>query len=465
MVHKYILFGYNIAIDVESGAVHILSDVAYKMLDYIDLMLKESDTLPKDCPMDMRYQLAKYDGSEVNGAYAEILELYEKNMLFSKPFDIDGMEPDTFGQVPIKAMCLHISHDCNMACKYCFAGKGNFGIDKGEKYMSEETGIKAIEFLLKNSAGRKNLEVDFFGGEPLLNFETVKNIVAKTRESEKEKNKNVRFTLTTNGTLLDDEKIAYINENISNIVLSLDGLQTTNDNMRTYGDGESGVYADIVPLYKKLIESRGNKDYYVRGTFTRNNLNFAKDAIHIAELGFKNVSIEPVVAEEEDGYSIRKQDLPIVFREYELLAREIIRKKRRDDDSLNFFHFNIDLDGGPCVYKRVKGCGAGCEYVAVTPDGDIYPCHQFVGNSEYKLGNVLSEDINKKLMSQFYQNNIMSNEYCKDCWVKYFCGGGCVANNVKFNKDIYTPYEIACEMEKKRIECAVAIKIATEMTD
>ena len=461
MVHKYTLFGYNIAIDVESGAVHILSDIAYKMLDYIDLMLKQNDTLPKDCPVDIRYQLAKYDSVEISEAYAEIIELHENNMLFSKPVDIKLDAPEI---TPIKAMCLHISHECNMACKYCFAGKGDFGIDKGEKYMSEETGIKAIDFLLENSLGRRNLEVDFFGGEPLLNFNTVKNIVEKTRKSEKEKNKNVRFTLTTNGTLLDDEKIAYINKHMSNIVLSLDGLQTTNDNMRTYGNnGESGVYSEVVPLYKKLVENRDGKDYYIRGTFTRHNLDFAKDAIHIAELGFSNVSIEPVVAEEKADYSIRKQDLPAVFHEYEFLAREIIRRKRKGEDSLNFFHFIIDLDSGPCVYKRAKGCGAGSEYIAVTPDGDIYPCHQFVGNLDYKLGNVNAKDkLNKELMSEFAGNNIINNNHCKDCWVKYFCGGGCAANNAKFNKNIYAPYEISCEMEKKRVECAIAIKIATE---
>ena len=464
MVHKYTLFGYNIALDVESGAVHILSDIAYKMLDYINLMLKESDVLPKDCTTDIRYQLAKYDGLEVGEAYAEILELYENDVLFSKPADVKFDAPE---QIPVKAMCLNISHDCNMACKYCFAGKGSFGVDKGKKYMSEETGINAINFLLDNSMGRKNLEVDFFGGEPLLNFDTVKNIVEKTREFEKEKNKNVRFTLTTNGTLLDDDKIAYINEHMSNIVLSLDGTQATNDNMRTYGD-ESGSYADIIPLYKKLVETRGDKDYYVRGTFTRHNLNFAKDAIHIAELGFSSVSVEPVVAEEEADYSIRKQDLPVIFREYEVLAREIIKRLRKGENSLNFFHFNIDLEEGPCIYKRVKGCGAGSEYVAVTPDGDIYPCHQFVGNAEYRLGNVnLSEKIilNRELMSKFFDNNIIKNQECKECWAKYFCGGGCAANNVKSNEDIYKPYELACEMEKKRVECAIAIKIATDTTE
>jgi uncharacterized protein len=328
---------------------------------------------------------------------------------------------------------------------------------------------------MKNSVGRKNLEVDFFGGEPLLNFDTVKSIIAKTRESEKNNNKNVRFTLTTNGTLLDDEKIAYINGHISNIVLSLDGLPETNDNMRTYG-GKAGVYSEVVPLYQKLVKNRSGKDYYMRGTFTRYNLNFAKDVIHMAELGFDNVSVEPAIAEEDADYSIRKQDLPVVFREYELLAREIIRRKRNEKNkkngdnikkAFNFFHFNIDLEGGPCVYKRAKGCGSGSEYIAVTPDGDIYPCHQFAGNPDYKLGNInalKSGDfgLNKELMSKFAENNIINNESCKNCWAKYFCGGGCAANNAKFNKDIHAPYEIACEMEKKRVECALAIKAATE---
>ena len=466
MIHKYTLFGYNIVLDVESGAIHILSDIAMQMLGYLELMPEKNNfkDLPDECPVDIRYYLAKYESSEVKETYSELKELYQNQLLFSKP---DNFVGDAAPGVPvIKALCLNISHDCNMACEYCFAGKGDFGIkDSGKKLMDEKTGMNAIEFLMRNSKSRRNLEVDFFGGEPMLNFETLKNIVGNTRKLEKEYNKNVRFTLTTNGTLLNDEKINFINENISNIVLSLDGQKETNDNMRKYngGDGE-GSYSEIVPLYQKLIQDRKEKnkykDYYIRGTFTKKNLNFAKDITHMRELGFENVSVEPVVSEESNDYAIQKQDLPVIFREYEILAREIIRRERSQKNTFNFFHFNIDLENGPCVYKRAKGCGSGSEYLAVTPDGDIYPCHQFVGNEKYKLGNVNNTNIklNKNLMKNFYDNNITSNEKCGKCWAKYFCGGGCPANNEKFNGDIYTPYEIACEMEKKRVECAIAIK-------
>lgn len=454
MIHKYSLFGYNIAIDIESGSVHILSDTAFNMLGYLENLAHVPGFagFPEECPTDIRYHLAKFDSSDINGAYAELAGLYDDGLLFSEPEKLD-LEYSGI----VKALCLNIAHDCNMMCQYCFAGKGDFGLSK--KLMSEETGLQAVKFLMENSGGRKNLEVDFFGGEPLINFKTVENIVLKTRELEKDYNKNVRFTLTTNGTLLDDAKIDFINEHISNIVLSLDGLPETNDGVRKYNGG-GGVYSDIVPLYQKLVSQRDkNKDYYVRGTFTRKNLNFAKDVIHIAGLGFKNISVEPVVLDENDEYAVRREDLPAVFREYETLAREIIKRERRNSGQFSFFHFNIDLDAGPCVYKRSKGCGAGSEYLAVTPEGDIYPCHQFVGNLDFKLGNVSENNISRnKLTRDFFDNNIILNEACNNCWVKYFCGGGCAANNQKFNHDIYAPYEIACEMEKKRVECAIAIQ-------
>ena len=463
MIHKYTLFGYNIVLDVESGAVHAVSEIAMKMIDYLEIMLEKNNygDLPEECPVDIRYFLARFDSSDVNETYAELRELYINRLLFTKHDENIALNYDE--STPVKALCLNISHDCNMSCEYCFAGKGDYGTTGG-KLMSEETGTNAVKFLMKNSKNRKNLEVDFFGGEPLLNFDVVKNIVFKTRELEKKYNKNVRFTLTTNGTLLNGDKIDFINEHISNIVLSLDGLQETNDNMRKYNGGE-GSYSKIVPLYQKLIEKREKyKDYYIRGTFTGKNLNFAKDVIHMRELGFINVSIEPVVATEDNDYAIRKEDLPVIFREYETLAREIIRRERKQENIFNFFHFNIDLENGPCVYKRSKGCGSGSEYLAVTPDGNIYPCHQFAGNEKYMLGNVNTDDVklNKDLMKNFHGNNIITNEHCKKCWAKYFCGGGCAANNEKFAGEIYSPYEIACEMEKKRVECAIAIKAAAE---
>ena len=466
MIHKYTQFGYNIVLDIESGAVHLMSDVAIRMCGYLELMLeqKKCETLPRECPVDLRYSLAKYEGSEVKKAYAELLELYDSGCLFSKLSKQDDNLKLEYSpkNTPIKALCLNVAHDCNMACAYCFASGGSFGLgERDDKLMSEETGMNAIRFLLENSQNRKNLEVDFFGGEPLLNFEMIKTIVRNTRELETKYDKNVRFTLTTNGTLLDEEKMDFINNNISNIVLSLDGTKETNDNMRKYADGE-GSYAKIVPLYQKLVAGRNNpnyKDYYIRGTFTKKNLNFTKDAAHMRELGFENISIEPVVGKEED-YAITKEDLPQIFAEYEKLAKEIIKRERHGENTFNFFHFNIDLENGPCVKKRIKGCGAGCEYLAVVPKGDIYPCHQFAGNDKYKLGNVNMPEIrlDYELMGKFLFNNIISNENCKKCPVKYFCGGGCPANNENFNGDIYSPYEIACEMEKKRVECAIAIK-------
>ena len=462
MIYKYTLFGYNIVLDIESGAIHILSDIAFKMIDYIGLMFEKDNFngLPEECPVDLRYFFAKHKNSDVQEAYSELCGLHSDQLLFSK--NDENIKLNYSDETPIKALCLNISHDCNMNCEYCFAGKGDFGLEK--KLMSETTGMNAVKFLMQNSKSRRNLEVDFFGGEPLMNFGVVKNIVLNTRKIEQEYNKNVRFTLTTNGTLLDDEKINFINENISNIVLSLDGLKETNDNMRQYDGGETdGSYSEIVPLYQKLVAERKNKkyqDYYIRGTFTRKNLNFTKDVIHMRDLGFKNLSIEPVVAEEDCDYAIRKEDLPVIFKEYEHLAREIIKRERKQEDIFNFFHFNINLENGPCVYKRSKGCGSGSEYLAVTPNGDIYPCHQFVGNEKFKLGNVDIPNIklNKKLMREFYDNNIILNEECKKCWAKYFCGGGCPANNERFSGGIYQPYEIACVMEKKRVECAIAIK-------
>lgn len=465
MIHKYTLFGYNIVLDAESGAVHVISDISERILSFIAGMVKKGGpkSLPDECPVDLRYSLAQYESSEVFCAYSELLELCKNNLLFSECED--GLEPARQdGATPVKALCLNVSHACNLVCGYCFAQKGDFGLEK--KFMDEKTGMNAVEFLMKNSQNRKNLEIDFFGGEPLLNFETIRNIVINTRRLEKEYGKNVRFTLTTNGILLDSEKIDFINENISNIVLSLDGLKKTNDEMRKHTDG-GGSYDEIVPLYQKLTAERTGKykDYYIRGTFTRKNLNFSDDAIHMRELGFSNISIEPVAANEADeniDYAIKKEDLPLIFKEYEKLAKEIIKREKKCENTFNFFHFNIDLENGPCIYKRIKGCGSGSEYIAVTPDGDIYPCHQFVGNEKYKLGNVNipGAKLDCRLTKKFYGNNIFTNEKCKSCWVKYFCGGGCPANNVKFNGDIYEPCEIACEMEKKRVECAIAIKAA-----
>ncbi|MCL2160090.1 MAG: thioether cross-link-forming SCIFF peptide maturase, partial [Oscillospiraceae bacterium] len=379
MIHQYTQFGQNIVLDIESGAIHVVSDVAALMCGYIEAMLKSGKaTMPKNCPVDLRYSLAKYESSEVQAAYAELLELYENGLIFSNGDDSEAnlLPPK---DPPIKALCLNVAHECNMDCAYCFAGGGHFGSDAFEantRLMSEQTAMNAIKFLLESSQSRKNLEVDFFGGEPLLNFEMIKAIVQKTRKLEKSYGKNVRFTLTTNGILLDDEKIDFINANISNIVLSLDGTKETNDAMRKYCGG--GSYENIVPKYQKLVSKRTNPDYksyYIRGTFTKKNLDFSKDAAHMRELGFEHISIEPVVAKEVEEYAITKEDLPKIFAEYEKLAREMIKRERQKKDTFNFFHFDIDLQNGPCLKKRAKGCGSGSEYLAIVPNGDVYPCH------------------------------------------------------------------------------------------
>ena len=352
-------------------------------------------------------------------------------------------------------MCLHVAHDCNMRCRYCFANTGDYYGSR--QLMSYEVGCRAIDFLLEKSGNIHNLEMDFFGGEPLMNFDVVKKLVAYGRENEKKHNKHIRFTTTTNGTLLDDDSIAFINENMSNVVLSVDGRKGVNDRMRTYLDG-SGTYDDIIPLYKKLVKDR-KADWYVRGTFTRENLDFAADALSLADEGFRNISVEPVVLPASDPLSIRREDLPIIFEQYDLLAREMI-KREREGHGFTFFHFMIDLDAGPCVYKRCKGCGSGSEYVSVTPNGDIFPCHQFADYPDMKMGSVLTGQFNTDTQKLFSTNSILTNPTCQDCWAKYFCGGGCAANNRGQNGDMKLPYEIGCELERKRVECAIMIKAA-----
>lgn len=446
MVHSFSQNGYNLALDSESGAVHILSDVAYAIL------CKYPDGLPESaaaiCGID------GFSNEDISLAYDELCELVQNGVLFSEPTITTPLKY-TPGVSPIKSMCLHISHDCNMRCKYCFADGGDYKRARG--LMSYECGCKAIDFLLEKSKGIKNLELDFFGGEPLLNFDVVKRLVAYGREKEKQYGKNIRFTITTNGVLLDDEAIAFINEHMSNAVLSIDGRREINDYMRPLANGK-GTYDKILPAYKKLVKDR-TMDWYVRGTYTRRNLDFMQDVLCLADEGFDNISVEPVVLPDESEFALRQEDLPCLFEEYEKLAKEML-KREKEGRGFTFFHFMIDLDAGPCVYKRTKGCGCGSEYVAVTPNGDIYPCHQFVEHTELKLGNIFDDSFNGELATQFAENNIITNEECKSCWARYFCGGGCSANNYNFHHDIRKPYTIACELEKKRVECAIMIKAA-----
>ncbi|NLP48140.1 MAG: thioether cross-link-forming SCIFF peptide maturase [Clostridiales bacterium] len=448
MIHKFTLNDYKIVLDVNSGAVFELDDCAYKMLDFIDL------PLPAECPKDIYIKLKEFSNDEISETYSEIKELVEQGLLFSKDDYLPFVEK--LGTAPIKSMCLNIAHDCNLECGYCFASQGDFG--HGRKLMTYEVGKKALDFLIENSADRYNLEVDFFGGEPLMNFEVIKKLVSYARSLEKKHNKNFRFTLTTNGVLLNDEKIDFINKEMSNVVLSLDGRKEINDRFRCFQTGK-GCYDIVLPKFQKLVAERGGKEYYVRGTYTRFNLDFSNDVEHLFALGFDQVSIEPAVTEKELPFSVREEDLTRIFKEYEKLALLMLENKKQGK-KLNFFHFMLDLEQGPCVYKRLRGCSCGNEYIAVTPEGDIYPCHQFVGIEEKKMGSVLSGEFDNKLKVDFASATVYSKEECKKCWAKFYCSGGCDANNYLYEGSIKLPHTISCEIEKKRLECAIMIKVA-----
>ena len=447
MIHQYKSNGYNIVLDVESGAVHVVDDITY---DVISLYEENSAD-------EIISKLKSYNEDEIRECISEVKELVEDGQLFTE----DIYEPfvEKFKekrQTVVKALCLHIAHDCNLACKYCFAEEGEYHGRRA--LMSFEVGKKALDFLVANSGNRVNLEVDFFGGEPLMNWDVVKQLVAYGRSLEKPNNKKFRFTLTTNGVLLNDEVMEFVNKEMSNVVLSLDGRKEVNDRMRPFRTGK-GSYDLIVPKFQKLAESRNQTNYYIRGTFTRNNLDFSEDVKHFADLGFKQMSIEPVVGPEEDPYSIREQDLPQIMEEYDKLALEYIDRYKKGN-GFNFFHFMIDLTQGPCVYKRLSGCGSGTEYLAVTPWGDFYPCHQFVGNEDFLMGNV-DEGITKpEIVKEFGNCNVYSKEKCKNCFAKFYCSGGCAANSYNFHGTINDAYDIGCEMQRKRVECSIMIKAA-----
>ena len=448
MIHQYKSNGYNIVLDVESGAVHVVDDITY---DVISLYEENSaDEIISKLK-------SSYNEDEIRECISEVKELVEDGQLFTE----DIYEPfvEKFKekrQTVVKALCLHIAHDCNLACKYCFAEEGEYHGRRA--LMSFEVGKKALDFLVANSGNRVNLEVDFFGGEPLMNWDVVKQLVAYGRSLEKPNNKKFRFTLTTNGVLLNDEVMEFVNKEMSNVVLSLDGRKEVNDRMRPFRTGK-GSYDLIVPKFQKLAESRNQTNYYIRGTFTRNNLDFSEDVKHFVDLGFKQMSIEPVVGPEEDPYSIREQDLPQIMEEYDKLALEYIDRYKKGN-GFNFFHFMIDLTQGPCVYKRLSGCGSGTEYLAVTPWGDFYPCHQFVGNEDFLMGNVDEGIIKPEIVKEFGNCNVYSKEKCKNCFAKFYCSGGCAANSYNFHGTINDAYDIGCEMQRKRVECSIMIKAA-----
>jgi len=435
--------------DTNSGAVHVFNDAPFDMLDYLD------DSVPENPSAELLAGLkGKYDVQTIQEAYEELRELYENGQLFSS--DEYEQFADMMKDAPVKSLCLNIAHDCNLRCEYCFAAKGDFG--RGRMLMPFEVGKKAIDFLIEKSENRHNLEVDFFGGEPLMNFEVVKQVVEYARSIEKEYNKNFRFTITTNGILLTDDKIDYINREMSNCVLSIDGRKSVNDLLRVRADG-TGSYDSIINKFQKLVATRGDKDYYARGTFTKHNLDFTNDVLHLAEQGFDQISVEPVVSDINLEYSIKEADLPRVFEEYEHLSNVIIDRKKAGK-GFNFFHFSLDLQQGPCAIKRLRGCSCGNEYVAVTPEGDIFPCHQFVGDDSWKMGNVLDGTYDINMKHDFAMTNIYNKPECKSCWAKFYCSGGCNANNWQYEGDIRKAHKISCDLEKKRLECAIMIQAA-----
>lgn len=453
LIHKFKQNGYNFLLDVNSGSIHVIDDIAYDVLDVYNKVSKEEAIKTLE---------ANHSKEDLITAWNELVELEEEGLLFTE--DIFPDSQTFLSRKPVvKAMCLHMAHDCNLKCKYCFAGQGDFNGPKG--LMSLEVGQKSIDYLIANSGSRRNLEIDFFGGEPLLNFEVVKQLVEYGNEKAAEKGKNFRFTITTNGVLLDDEKIEYINKTMHNVVLSLDGRKDINDNMRpTLND--KGSYDVILPKYQKLVEGRTDKFYYIRGTFTRHNMDFGKDVMHFRDLGFKLTSMEPVVDAAMNEYALRDEDIQKVNAEYERFALEYLKAKKEDPE-FKFFHFMIDLGGGPCAIKRISGCGAGLEYLAITPDGDIYPCHQFVGNEEFRLGSLFDEKISfpKDIIENFHGCNVETKEDCQSCWAKFYCSGGCHANAHNFNGDVMKPYKAGCEMQKKRIECAIMVEASLKLEE
>ena len=446
LIHKFEQGGNYFILDVNTGAVHVVDELVYDILD--DSSLKSKEEVLTNLK-------GKYEESVIGEAYDEIEELVKEGILYSG----DQYEEIAHGSMDdrdyIKAVCLNIIHGCNLRCKYCFADEGEYHGHKG--VMDIDTAKKAIDYVVKRSGPRRNIEIDLFGGEPTMIMDTIKEIIAYAREHEKEWKKNIRFTMTTNATLLNDEMMEFMDKEMGNIILSLDGRKEVNDNVRIKVDG-SGSYDDIFPNIKKMIDKRTEgKMYFVRGTFTRANTDFYEDVKAMVNEGFREISIEPVVLENGHPLALREEDLPTIFDNYDKLYEEM-RRRKVEGDEFKFYHFNIDLQGGACVYKRISGCGAGFEYVAITPQGEVYPCHQFVGKEEYKLGSIWDDTYDAELGKKFKKAHIYNKPKCKDCWARFYCSGGCQANNVNFNGDMNIPYEIGCKMQKKRIECAIALK-------
>ncbi|MBE6961902.1 MAG: thioether cross-link-forming SCIFF peptide maturase [Ruminococcaceae bacterium] len=459
MIHQYKLGGYNVVLDVCSGSVHVVDEVAYDIIGMFETHDRETILQAMAEKYASRADITAQDLSE---CYAQVLSLKDSGKLFAE---------DTFAPMAgtlkektsgvVKALCLHVAHTCNLNCAYCFASQGKYHGDRA--VMSFEVGKQALDFLIANSGSRRNLEVDFFGGEPLMNFDVVKQLVAYARSIEKEKKKNFRFTLTTNGVLVDDDVIDFANRECSNVVLSLDGRKEIHDRYRVDYAG-NGSWEKIVPKFQKFVEARQGKNYYMRGTFTHANPDFLKDIQQMLDLGFRELSMEPVVCAPGDPSELTEADLAVVMEQYEKLA-ELMLEKDKAGDPFTFYHYMIDLTGGPCIYKRISGCGSGTEYMAVTPWGDLYPCHQFVGDEKFRLGDIWQGVTNTAIQSEFAACNVYAHEECRDCWARLYCSGGCAANAYHATGSITGVYENGCKLFRKRMECAIMVAIARALGD
>ncbi|ADL51819.1 thioether cross-link-forming SCIFF peptide maturase [Clostridium cellulovorans] len=452
LIHKFKQGDNYFILDVNSGAVHVIDELVYDMLD--DESFKSKEELLSELS-------SKYDVESLSEAYEEIKELIEEEQLYSKDYYEDIAHASMDDEDYVKALCLNIIHDCNLRCKYCFADEGEYHGHKGK--MSIDTAKKALEYVIKRSGPRKNIEVDLFGGEPLMAMDVIKEVVQYGKELGENHKKNIRFTMTTNSTLLTPEVVDFLDKEMGNIILSIDGRKEINDQVRVRADG-TGSYEKILPQIKNMISKRTiGKQYYVRGTFTKKNPDFFNDIMALVNEGFKEISIEPVVLEDGHSLAISKEDLPKIMESYDKLFDEMTKRQKNKDSEFTFYHFNINLQGGPCVYKRISGCGAGHEYVAITPQGEVYPCHQFIGKEQFKLGNIYDDSYDKNLAKTFKKAHIYNKPACRNCWARFYCSGGCQANNFNFNGDMHIPYEIGCEMQKKRIECAIALKAQSEI--
>jgi len=479
LVHQYRNNGYNIVLDVDSGSVHVVDDLVYdvirilkvkpdlpdcEVIEKLSFPSPEENRLSQNNPSEDHPNREEaspersYTDEEIREALEEVRFLQKNGQLFTRDIYHDSVIDFRKRQTVVKALCLHIAHDCNLACEYCFAEEGEYHGRRA--LMSFEVGKKALDFLVFHSGNRRNLEVDFFGGEPLMNFQVVKDLVAYGRSLEKENDKHFRFTITTNGVLLNDEIMDFCNAEMDNVVMSLDGRKEVHDRMRPFRNGK-GSYVRIVPKFRKFAAQRKalGKQYYIRGTFTHYNLDFASDVLHFADLGFDQLSMEPVVAPADAPYAIRPEDIPVIREQYDILAREML-KREKEGRGFTFFHFMIDLSGGPCVYKRLSGCGSGTEYLAVTPWGDLYPCHQFVGDEKFKLGNVWDGVTNTEIQSEFASCNVYAHPECRDCWARLYCSGGCAANAYHATGSVTGVYEYGCKLFRKRMECAIMVAIA-----